>query len=70
MARRRKKFDPKVSTLAQVTARLKQIDKHLKALNAFLNRFNWGRHTGDQVKRKRRPPGGELGGSKPPGWPP
>jgi hypothetical protein len=67
MARRRKKFNPKVSTLPQVTDRLKTIDTHLKALNKFLNKFSWG----SPVKRKRKPPpGGELGGGKPPGWPP
>jgi hypothetical protein len=58
-------FKSSVKTFNEVSNRLGKIDKHLKALHAFLKRQDWSK-----VPKKPKNGGGQGSGSNPPKWPP
>lgn len=67
--KRGKKFDPKVTTFAEVTTKLRQIGKYLGNVNAALTTLWWEALPKDPHRKGGG--GGEGAGSKPPkGWPP
>jgi hypothetical protein len=68
-AKKRPKFKTRVTSFADVSTNMRVINNFLRKLRTFLDKKDWSKLK-NRKKTGRGNGGGELGGSRPPNWPP